>query len=147
DLDFAGAPLPLLGTTPAAWADSHIICLRNDLEGKRLEVAWRFSKYLSDNSLEWVEGGQVPVRQSLRNTPRFQNMKIQQEFSKQLPYIRYIPRIPFTFEWSMEMSVAAEKVLKGRLGAKEALEEATENVNKTIRRRNQMLVEHQKRIK
>lgn len=144
DLDFAGAPLPLLGTTPAAWADSHIICLRNDLAGKRLDAAWRFSKYLSDNSLDWAEGGQIPVRYSLRDTERFRNMKVQWEFAKQIPYIRYIPRIPFTFEWSMEMSVGAEKALKGRLSPKDALDEATENVNKTIRRRNQMLLEYQK---
>ena len=56
---------------PAVWCNSHNLCLR-DLSGRQLDAAKRFVKYLSDNSLDWAEGGQVPVRKSLRNSARFQ---------------------------------------------------------------------------
>lgn len=145
DLDFAGAPMPVLGKVPAAWADSHILCLKTGLEDKKLDAAWRFMKYLSDNSLDWAEGGQVPVRSSLRNTERFRNMKIQWEFAKQIPYIRYVPRVPFIFEYGQEFNVGVEKALRGTLSPKQALDEAAENVNEIIERRNKMIEENLKR--
>ncbi len=145
DLDFAGAPLPLLGKVPAAWADSHILCLKTGLEDKKRDAAWRFMKYLSDNSLDWAEGGQVPVRASLRNTERFRNMKVQWEFARQIPYIRYVPRIPFIFEYGAEFNVGVEKALRGTQSPKQALDEAAENVNKVIERMGKMLEKNRKR--
>jgi len=138
DLEYGGAPLPLLGKIPAAWCDSHTICLQRDLEGKRLEAAWRFARYLSDNSLDWAEGGQVPVRKSLRDTKRFRQMRVQYEFAKQIPYVRYVPRIPFVFEFFSEYETAVEKALRGSLPPREALDIATENINGIIQRREQM---------
>src|SRR5690606_29244194 len=58
-LDFAAAPLPVLGDRPAAWAGSHNLCLRADLEGEELAAAGRFIRFLSDHSLDWAEGGQI----------------------------------------------------------------------------------------
>jgi multiple sugar transport system substrate-binding protein len=86
DLDFGAAPIPQMGPKPAAWASSHVLCLRNDLEGAQLGAAKRFAKFLSDNSLDWAEGGQIPVRRSLRETERFRNMTAQYEFAKQVPH-------------------------------------------------------------
>src|SRR5579871_1325964 len=65
DLDFGGAPVPQFGDHTAVWADSHTLCLRSDLKGPELTATWRFVKFLSDNSLDWAAGGQVPVRRSL----------------------------------------------------------------------------------
>jgi len=145
DLDWGAAPLPLLGKKNAAWADSHVICLRKDLKGKKLEGAWEFAKYLSDNSLVWSAGGQVPVRHSLRNTELFKKMHAQTEFAKQIPYIQYIPKVPYTFEFTSELHVAAERALKGSISPEKALDEATENVNKTIRRHKEMKQKNRKK--
>src|SRR5688572_11981824 len=46
DLDWGAAPIPTLGHTPATWGDSHILALRKDLTGKRLDAAKRFVKFL-----------------------------------------------------------------------------------------------------
>lgn len=134
DLEYGGAPLPVLGKVPAAWCDSHTICFRKDLKEKKLETAWRFARYLSDHSLHWAEGGQIPVRKSLRNTERFRKMEIQREFAKQIPYVQYVPRVPFIFEFLTEFDTAVEKALRGSASPDEALKVATDNVNTIIRR-------------
>ncbi len=134
DIDYAGSPLPLLGKKNAAWADSHVLCIKNGIDEKTAKAAWKFIKYLSENSLDWAEGGQIPVRKSLRETERFQNMKIQYEFAKQIPYICYVPRVPFIFEFLSEFDIYIDMALRGSLTPEKALKTAEDNVNKMIAR-------------
>ena len=132
DLDFAGAPVPLIGNHPATWADSHTLCLRSDLKGAELQAGWKFEKFLSDNSLDWAEGGQVPVRKSLRNTDRFRKMTIQAEFAKQIPYVCYVPRLNFVFEYLKEYSTGLEKGVRGTQTPKDALDLTTQKIDEII---------------
>lgn len=136
-LNIAGSPVPLLGSEKAAWADSHIMCINKNIKDKKLIAAWKFVKFLSDNSLEWALGGQIPARTSLLKSKRFSEMKIQSEFARQLPYIRYMPRVAFIGEFCSELDIAAEKALRGSLSAKESLDIAAQRVNKVIKRYNQ----------
>ena len=87
DLDFSGAPVPQFGPHQAVWAGSHNLCLRSDLKEPQLSATWRFIKYLSDNSLDWAAGGQIPTRPSRRAAPRFKEMTVQSAFAKQIPYV------------------------------------------------------------
>jgi len=137
-LDYAGAPIPLLGKKNAVWADSHVICLSNNLKEKKLEASWLFTKFLSDNSLDWARGGQIPVRKSILRTDGFKEMAMQNRFAEQLPYIRYMPQIPFIGEFCGEFDIAIEKALRGSATAQQALDVATVNVNKTILRYEKM---------
>jgi multiple sugar transport system substrate-binding protein len=134
DLDFGGAPVAQAGDHKAVWGDSHNICLRADLKGNELQAAWKFAKYLSDNSLDWAQGGQIPVRKSLRNTARFRSMKVQYAFSKQIPIVSYLPRLPFIFEFENEYDMAIEKALRGVITPQQALDTAADNINKIIAR-------------
>lgn len=134
DLEFGGAPVPQLGSRRATWAGSHNLCLRADLDGPRLEAAWRFIRFLSDNSLDWAEGGQVPVRKSLRNTERFRAMTVQHQFARQIPFVEYMPRVTFVFEFYSEFDLAVERALRGRTSPEEALRTAAANVNRIIER-------------
>ena len=128
DLDWGAAPVPVLGSKPAVWVDSHNLCLKAGLAGKELEVAKRFVRFLSDNSLDWAQGGQVPVRRSLRETDRFKGMYAQAEFAKQIPYGVYMPAVPFIFELQSEFDFAVEQALRGSLTPKQAMAVAQERV-------------------
>lgn len=134
DLDYAGAPVPRIGPQWAVWADSHNMCLRGDLKGRELAATWRFVKFLSDHSLDWAEGGQIPVRKSLRDTDRFRSMPVQYQFSRQIGYVRYLPQVPYVFEFELEFDTALDRVLRGRATAQQALDDATRNVNRIIAR-------------
>ncbi|HZT44117.1 MAG TPA: ABC transporter substrate-binding protein [Chthonomonadaceae bacterium] len=134
DLDFGGAPVPQIGSERAVWANSHTLCLRAGMHGAELQAAWRFVRYLSDNSLDWAGGGQIPVRKSLRDTARFHAMPIQSAFARQIPYVSYLPRVSFTFEFQDELNTAIEKALRGSATSQQALDTATANVNAIIER-------------
>lgn len=134
DLDFSGAPVPQVGDHTAVWADSHNLCMRSDLTGPELEATWRFVHYLSDNSLDWADGGQIPVRKSLRASERFAAMTVQANFARQIPFVTYLPRLPFIFEFQTEYNLAIEKALRNRATPEVALKAAEEKINQIIQR-------------
>ena len=134
DLDFSGAPVPQIADHKAVWAGSHNLCLRSDLHGPQLAATWRFIHYLSDNSLDWAAGGQIPARPSLRAAPRFSEMTVQSAFATQIPFVRYMPRLPFIFEFQTEFNLALEKALRGRAAPADALRVAQDNINRIIAR-------------
>jgi len=123
DLDFSGAPVPTIGPQQAVWSGSHNLCLRADLEGKTLEGAWRFIRFLSDNSLDWAQGGRYRYGVACGD-PRFATMEVQAQFARQIPYVHYLPRLPFIFEFQTEFGLAIEKALRARATPQEALEGA-----------------------
>jgi multiple sugar transport system substrate-binding protein len=134
DLNFGAAPVPVLMDEPAAWANSHNLCLRADLDARELDAAKRFVKYLSDNSLDWAEGGQIPVRKSLRDSERFQAMEAQREFARQIPHAAYMPKVPFVFEYLSEYEQAIEQILRGTLPPETALRQAAADIERIIAR-------------
>jgi len=134
DLDWAAAPLPQLGETKAAWGNSHNLCISADAEGARLEACKRFVKYLSDHSLDWAEGGQVPVRKSLRDSERFRGMTAQFEFARQMPYIAYMPRVLFVNEYLAEFEPAIDSALRGSITPEQAMQRAQANIERIMRR-------------
>jgi multiple sugar transport system substrate-binding protein len=134
DLDFGGAPVPLLGREPATWCDSHVLCVRRGTNPEHLEAAQRLITFLSENSLDWAEGGQVPVRRDLRETIRFQEMPVQAAFAQQIPYSKYPPRVPFVFEFYSEFDLAIERVLRGSAEPEQALTAAAAKINEAMAR-------------
>ena len=119
---------------PAAWCDSHNLCLRADLTGRQLEAAKRFVMYLSDHSLDWAAGGQIPIRKSLRRSTRFQQMYAQREFAQQIPYAAYMPSVPYIFEYRSEFDLAIERALHGSASPQSALDTAAKNITKVMKR-------------
>lgn len=145
NLEYGVAPMPVLGVEPAAWADSHVMCIAPGMDEERTAAGWKLVKYLSDHSLEWAESGQVPVRTSLLQSDRFKAMSDQQTFAQQIPYVRYLPSIPFVFEFLGALDTAAEQVLRNTNTPKAALEWATQEVNRTIERRKKREAERTQR--
>jgi multiple sugar transport system substrate-binding protein len=108
--------------------------MRVGLDRARRDAAWRFIVFLSDNMLDWAEGGQVPVRLSQLESERFAGMPAQTAFATQLPHIVYVPRVPFIFEFLTEYDAAVERALRGSLEPGEALRDAAGRVDRAIAR-------------
>jgi multiple sugar transport system substrate-binding protein len=132
ELDWAAAPVPTLFRKPATWVNSHNVCVRADLKGPELAAAKKFITYLSDHSLDWAAGGQVPVRKSLRASERFETMVAQREFARQIPYVQYMPNVPFVLEYLAEFDFAVERVLRGSMTPEVALKTASASINKVV---------------
>ena len=133
-IDYAAAPLPQFGPRPAVWAESHVICLPQGLDEKKTAAAWRFITFLSNHSVEWARGGQIPVRASLRATPEFQALTIPHTFAQQLDRVRYSPAVPYIFELQRELRIAFEQILRGAATPEEALTKAQRNIEAVIAR-------------
>jgi len=134
DLEYVGAPIPQIGPKPGTMADSHVLCVREGLSAATRSAALRFHRYLSANSIQWAEAGQVPARRSVRRTPEFRAMPLQYAFSHQVPYVLYPARTTVLFELTTEIDLAVEKVMRGRATAAEALKVANENAQRFIER-------------
>ena len=133
-LNFAGAPCPKFGKQQGAWASSHLMVMPAKLSSRKREAGWVFIKYLSDHSLEWAKGGQLPVRKSILEGDAFKKLTVQCEFSKQLPYVAYLPAsvsinqvLPFT-------DAAVEGALCGIIPARDALAEAHRRTSQVLER-------------
>ncbi len=133
-LDYGGAPVPSFGPIRATWAGSHLMCMPGTLGARETRAAWRLVKYLSDHSLDWASGGQVPVRRSLQDTARFRTMQVQSEFAKQLPYICYDAPSPKATEIGPFVSAAVEAALLGIQSPRAAMEDAAARINRALAR-------------
>jgi multiple sugar transport system substrate-binding protein len=133
-LDYGGAPIPAFGPQPATWGGSHMLCMPARQLEERAAKAWRLVRYLSDNSLDWADGGQTPVRRSLQETDRFRKMEVQAQFARQLPYVRYDPPSPRYSEVGPFITAAVEAGLLGMQPAQRALDEAAGRINRVLSR-------------
>ena len=93
-LQFAGAPVPQFGPKSADWGGSHFLCQPAGIAPEASQAAWKLMRYLSDHSLTWAQGGQVPARTDVRQMAGFKALPVQSQFARQLPYVQYEPLSP-----------------------------------------------------
>jgi multiple sugar transport system substrate-binding protein len=135
DLKFAGAPCPLFGKKRAVWGGSHLLTMPRDISGEKREAAWEFIRYLSDHSLDWAKGGQVPVRKSILRSPEFRKLDVQYQFSRELPYVVYEPASVFYNQVAPFGDAAIEAVLCRIKPTKTALDEASGRIDRVLARK------------
>ncbi len=134
NLRYAAAPFPLMGPVKAVWAGSHNLAIPAKISSKRKDAAWRFIKFLSDNSLEWAKGGQVPVRTDVLGSKEFQELRVQSQFAKQLDYVQYEPFSLLINQMGTFGDAALEGALNGLQTPEEALSVAARRVNQVLSR-------------
>ena len=90
------APVPVVGSRPAVWSDSHnfVIPRKGTVDPARVAAAKTFIRYVSDHSLDWAEAGQVPARTAVRESAAFRKLGAQSRFAQEVPYVRYTPPQP-----------------------------------------------------
>lgn len=91
-LDWGEMFPPLVGDKGAVWANSHNLCIfkQPKLDSDRRAADDTFIKYLSDNSITWAKGGQVPARLSVQSSPEFKALKWSFA-ANQLDWFTYTP--------------------------------------------------------
>ena len=133
-LRFAGAPCPQFGPVPAVWGGSHLLAMPARISPEHRKAAWEFMRYLSDHSLDWAKGGQVPVRKSILATPEFRRMSVQYEFSKRLPYVVYLPQSTAINQVLPFCDASVEAILNRIKPADDALFEAAGRIDRVLER-------------
>jgi len=134
DLNWAVAPVPVLGTERVVWGDAHIMCIPKQ-SPQMTEAAIKLAKWLSDNSIEWAKAGQIPVRKSIVESDEFAALTEQFEFAKQLPYVRFLPQTQRLAEIESVLLEYMDAAFLGDMDPEEALDYAAEEVDDILRRR------------
>lgn len=128
------AALPNIGGKPAAWAGSHqfvLPVLKTADENKSL-AARVFLNWISQKSIEWAKGGQVPARNSVRNSAEFTALTEQAALAKQIDYLHFPPAIAGIGDAYVEFEKALNEVISGGKDPKTSLSDAAGRATKIL---------------
>ena len=95
-MEWGAAALPQIGTQPAAWAGSHqfVQFKQRTADQNKLQAGKVFINFISQQSLEWAKGGQVPARKEIREGGEFQGLKEQAAIGTQIDNLHFPPSVP-----------------------------------------------------
>jgi multiple sugar transport system substrate-binding protein len=134
-LDVGGSPIPQIGDQQAVWASSHqlVVMQQRQADENKLHAARDFLAYLSENSLEWAKAGQVPARNSVRESEDFKALKIQSALAEQLDYALFLPTVPGIGDVTAPTwEQAVNEVVLGKAEPKAALDDAAGKATKLL---------------
>ncbi|HEX5880324.1 MAG TPA: ABC transporter substrate-binding protein, partial [Actinomycetota bacterium] len=134
-LEWGAAPLPQIGSQPAVWASSHnfVVTSQAQKDPNKLQASKVFIAWISDHSIDWAKAGQVPARASVRETPEFQALEVQNIAAQQLDYVKFPPAVPGIGEVTTPtFELAVNEAVLGKKSPKEALDDATSKANELL---------------
>jgi multiple sugar transport system substrate-binding protein len=134
DLQFSGAPVPQFGPQQGVWGGSHLLCQPAGIAPERARAVWRLMRYLSDHSLTWAEGGQVPARLDVARSPQFQALTVQAQFARQLDLVIYDPQVPRANALNQFVDPAIEAALLQLQPPDEAMRDADRRIDQLLKR-------------
>jgi multiple sugar transport system substrate-binding protein len=96
DLEWGVAPLPQIGSDGGAWSGSHnfVVMRQRQQDENKLQASKVFINWISQNSLEWAKGGQIPARKSVRESGGFKDLQYQSTLAQQIPSLHFHPAVP-----------------------------------------------------
>jgi multiple sugar transport system substrate-binding protein len=96
DLDWGVAPVPQIGDEKAVWSGSHnfVIMNRQPLDDNKVQASKVFINWISQRSIDWAKAGQIPARNSVRESQEFQSLEEQSTLAEQVDYVHFVPPEP-----------------------------------------------------
>ncbi|AGB41260.1 ABC-type sugar transport system, periplasmic component [Halobacteroides halobius DSM 5150] len=133
-LNFMSYPVPNLGGKMAVMSNSHnfVIFNKDEMTKKRKEAAAEFIKYISKRSAKWAKFGQIPARNSVRKSDKFQQLKHQSSIAKEVPYVVFPPAHPVTSKIMGPLYDAINLALLDKEPVKEVLNKAAKRAQKAL---------------
>jgi len=135
-LEWAAAPVPTIGEKPAVWASSHnfVVTTQATKDKNKLEAARAFISYISERSIDWAKSGQIPARNSVRESPEFAKLEVQSTLAKQLPDVQFPPSVAGIGDVTTPTyETAVNEVILGKKEAKAALDEAAKKADAMLK--------------
>jgi multiple sugar transport system substrate-binding protein len=141
-LNYGVAPFPQIFKKRAVWANSHGLCIpvMKSADPKRREVALKLLQFISENSIDWAKGGQIPVRKSVVEGADFKKLLRLKPFVDSVPDAVYLPKFEkgseiFASNAGTPMMAAMQAVLLDKMTPKQALDEAAKQVDGILARK------------
>lgn len=136
DLEWAAAALPTIGEKPAVWASSHnfVVTTQATKDQNKLAAARAFISYISERSIDWAKSGQIPARNSVRESAEFKDLKVQSTLAEQLPNVVFPPSVPGIGDVTAPTyETAVNEVILGKKPVKAALDEAAKKADAMLK--------------
>ncbi|SIQ16010.1 ABC transporter substrate-binding protein [Micromonospora avicenniae] len=128
------APLPQIGSKPAAWANSHNFTIVKQRANNANKVAASkvFINWLSQHSLDWAKGGQVPARKAVRESAEFKALTEVSALAPELDYAAFPPATPGLGEVITTFYNSFNEAALGKKSPKQALDDGVAKANKQL---------------
>ncbi|MEH0983726.1 ABC transporter substrate-binding protein [Micromonospora sp. CPCC 205556] len=128
------APLPQIGTQQAAWANSHnfTIVKQRSADNNKISGAKVFINWLSEHSLDWAKGGQVPARKEVREGAEFKALPQISALAPELDYAAFPPASPGLGEVMTTFYNSFNEAALGKKSPKQALDDGVAKANKQL---------------
>ena len=135
DLEWGAAPLPQIGSEKGAWAGSHnfVIMNKRGQDPNKVAASKVFINWISEHSEEWAKAGQVPARNSVRDSQAFKSLQWQPVFAEEISYVNFTPPVPGiadVYTGSLDPAINEAVLLKKE--PKAALDEAASKADQLL---------------
>lgn len=134
DIGWGVAALPNIGGTPAAWAGSHqfVLPVQKNADENKAKASRVFLNWISEKSQAWAEAGQVPARNSARESGEFTALKEQSALAAQIDDLKFPPTVPGIGDTMAEFDKALNQVVLGGTDPAKALGDAAGRAQKIL---------------
>lgn len=142
-LKFNTAGFPRAFGQYASWGMSHQLVLGKQPDRAKQLAAMKFLRYMSENSLTWVKGGQAPARRTILASAEFKAMPLWNAFTPGIqpeagwtlnPPIKAQTKV-FTHDPASPLVAAWEAIAQKKKTVEAALAEAEKGVNAILAER------------
>jgi multiple sugar transport system substrate-binding protein len=133
--DLGAGPVPQL-FGKGVWSGSHNMGITTrEMSADEKQGAQYFIAWISEHSLDWAKAGQIPARQSVRNSAEFKALPAVSKIAEQQPDARFFPPIPAAADMlfgPQGAGQAAVATVTGKKDGKAAFDEAAGNITKQL---------------
>jgi multiple sugar transport system substrate-binding protein len=133
-LEWGVAPLPQIGSQRAVWGSSHqfVQFKQRSQDQNKLTAGKVFINFISQQSLDWAKGGQVPARKEIRESAEFKALKEQAAIGTQIDDVHFPPSVPGIPEALAAIDTAVSEAVLLRKEPAKALSDAANRANQIL---------------
>ena len=135
DIPWDVAPLPEIGGEPGVWAGSHnlVITRQGSQDPNKLQAGKVFINWISEKSIDWAKGGQIPARNTVRNSAAFKKLEHQSTLAQQQDDVVFFPSYPGIAETIAEMDQAVNRAMLMKQDPKQSLDQGASRADKLLK--------------
>lgn len=128
------APLPQIGSEKGAWAGSHnfVLTKQGEKDENKQQAAKTFIIWVSERSLEWAKAGQIPARNSVRNSAGFKQLEHQSTLAQQQGYVTFWPAVPGISDTIAEVEQAVNRAVLLKQAPEQSLRQGAGKADKLL---------------
>ena len=129
------SPLPQIGDEKAAWAGSHqLVITRQGAQDENKSQAGKvFINWISEKSIEWAKAGQIPARNTVRNSAEFKKLEHQSTLAQQQDYVVFFPSWPGIGDTIAEMEQAVNRAVLMKQAPKQSLDQGAKRADALLK--------------